>query len=199
MIGIIDRDTLQLVTTSKMTSGNNWGTGVILYNPERNTVLMAERTDTHNFGSPGGKVELGESPMQGVLRECKEESNLVLDNLMFYGYKCHTSDNGKNWTSFLFLSTKWHGNLKNQESEMMEWKEYTIEEASHLNLFPPSEFGFRVALENGLFAALDNQERDSNGFFPESVLNTAKSAPAIALPDIDVCDYSYQEDMRSIL
>lgn len=198
MLGIVDQDTLNLVTKSKMTTGNNWGTGVILYNPATNTILLAERTDTHNFGSPGGKVELGESPMQGVLRECKEESNLELDNLMFYGYRCHTSDNGKNWTSFLFISTKWHGILKNQESEMMEWKEYELSEVSFLSLFPPCEFALKVAVDCDLFTKLSTMEIDSNGFFPDSDVKLAKTTHGIITPDVDVCDYSYQENLRPV-
>lgn len=199
MIGLIDKDTYDLVTTSKMTSGNNWGTGVILYNPDTDLIYLAERTDTHNLATPGGKVELGESPMQGVMRECKEESNLSLDNLMFYGYHCHTAPNGKNWTDFLFLSTKWHGELKNQESEMMEWKTYNVYEAIGLDLFPPCNFALKVALEHQLFDSLSTKELDSNGFFPESIVEYAKKPSGIALPDTDVCSYSYMENMRSFL
>lgn len=199
MIGLIDKDTYDLVTTSKMTSGNNWGTGVILYNPDTDLIYLAERTDTHNLATPGGKVELGESPMQGVMRECKEESNLSLDNLMFYGYHCHTAPNGKNWTDFLFLSTKWHGELKNQESEMMEWKTYNVYEAIGLDLFPPCNFALKVALEHQLVDSLSTKEFDSNGFFPESIVEYAKKPSGIALPDTDVCSYSYMENMRSFL
>lgn len=199
MIGLIDKDTYDLVTTSKMTSGNNWGTGVILYNPDTDLIYLAERTDTHNLATPGGKVELGESPMQGVMRECKEESNLSLDNLMFYGYHCHTAPNGKNWTDFLFLSTKWHGELKNQESEMMEWKTYNVYEAIGLDLFPPCGFALKVALEHQLFDSLSTKEFDSNGFFPEPMVEYAKKPSGIALPDTDVCSYSYMENMRSFL
>lgn len=199
MVGIIDRDTLELVTSSKMTSGNNWGTGVILFNPKTEKVLLAERTDTHNLATPGGKVELGESPMQGVMRECKEESNVEVDNLMFYGYHCHTSANGKNWTDFLFISTKWHGNVKNQESEMMTWNEYDIYEAQFLDLFPPCKFALEVAMKQDLFEKLSSKESDANGFFPESAIKAAKAAPGIAMPDMDVCSYSYREDIRSIL
>jgi ADP-ribose pyrophosphatase YjhB (NUDIX family) len=199
MIGIIDKDTLDLVTSSKMTSGNNWGTGVILYNPQTRKILLAERTDTHNFGGPGGKVELGESPMQGVMRECKEESNLTVDNLMFYGYHCHTAPNGKNWTDFLFISTAWHGELKNQESEMMEWKEYDVYEVDFMDLFPPCAFSLRVAMEHNLFEKLSAKEVDANGFFADSAIKAAKSAPGIAMPDMDVCSYSHQDGMVGIL
>lgn len=199
MVGIIDKDTYELVTSAKMTSGNNWGTGVILYNPDTNTIYLAERTDTHNFATPGGKVELGESPMQGVMRECKEESNLTLDNLKFYGYHCHTSPNGKNWVDYLFISTKWHGQLKNQESEMMEWKEYSVFDIYSMNLFPPCKFALEVANEYQLFDKLLNNNSDANGFFPDSFVESSRNSPKIAMPDIDVCSYSFMENMRSIL
>lgn len=199
MVGIIDRDTLELVTSSKMKSGNNWGCGVILFNPQTGKILLAERTDTHDLATPGGKVEVGESPMQGIMRECKEESNLELDDLMFYGYHCHTAPNGKNWTDFLFLSTKWHGNLKNQESEMEEWHEYDVYDAEFMNLFPPCRFALEVARENNLFEELSAKEYDANGFFPETTLEAQRTAPRPAMPDTDVCSYSFSEDMRSIL
>lgn len=31
MLGELDRDTYDLLTTASMKAGNNWGTGVILY------------------------------------------------------------------------------------------------------------------------------------------------------------------------
>ena len=54
-------------------------------------------------------------------------------------------------------------------------------------------------MEQDLFEKLSAQEIDANGFFPDSAIETAKTSPGIALPDMDVCSYSYQEDIRSIL
>ena len=149
MLGELDRDTYELLTTASMKSGNNWGTGVILYRPTTNEILVGERTDTHNFCTPGGKVEVGESPLQGVVRECYEESGLVLKTAQFLGYRAHTSPNGKNWVDYLFLSTDFEGEVKAQESEIVSWTWMKVEDALMLDMFPPTRMSLEIAIQKG--------------------------------------------------
>lgn len=153
MTGIIDKDLQQLVTSSNMKNGNNWGTGVICYNPVDRTILLGLRTDTKNYCTQGGKVEVGESPLQGVVRECYEESNLLLKSAYLIGYRAHTSPNGKNWVSFSFLSTDWEGEIKPQESEIVSWSWVPVDTAMNMDLFPPTRSSLEEALELGIISS----------------------------------------------
>lgn len=147
---VIDNDLLELVKNSQMKSGNNYGTGMLIVNPTDGKILLGKRTDTHNMCSPGGKVEIGESPLQGVIRETKEESNLDVKSAKFYDYEMHTADNGKNWVSFMFITTDFAGDIKNQESEVEPWDWYTLDEALEMDLFPPTRKSIERAIEAGV-------------------------------------------------
>ena len=164
-VGINDNELYTLLTTSKMTSGLNYGCGVILFNPITKKILLAKRTDTKDYATPGGKVEVGESPVKGITRETHEEANVKLNSVKFLGYRCHVAKNNKNWTSFMFLSTDFDDSkLKNQESEMEEWNWYTIEEALSMELFEPTKYSLNLAIELGcLSSGLSADEETING------------------------------------
>lgn len=50
--------------------------GGILLGPDKHSVLLNLRTDTHNWSLPGGYMEYGETYAQCLLREYKEDSGL---------------------------------------------------------------------------------------------------------------------------
>lgn len=55
---------------------NNQSAGVFFYSKKTNRHLYLLRTDSKNpssWGLPGGKVELGETLLEGIARECEEE------------------------------------------------------------------------------------------------------------------------------
>jgi len=56
------------------------GAGVLLLD-EYNRVLLQHRTDSHDWGTPGGACELGESLEQTARRELKEETGLEAGEL----------------------------------------------------------------------------------------------------------------------
>lgn len=135
---------LEVLLHTPRVSGVNWGTGVLIQQPNTGKLLIAQRTDTHNWGSPGGKVEVGETPIQGVLRECQEESNIIIQRLQCYGVIPHYDHRGRQWMSFLFHSADFDGcNIINQQSEMGVWQWADINELKSMDLFPP----FKAALD----------------------------------------------------
>lgn len=148
----IDKDLIELVQNGKMKSGNNYGTGMIVVDPNTGKILIGKRTDTHDYCSPGGKVEIGETPLQGVIRETKEEANIDVNTCMFYGYEMHTAPNGKNWVSFMFITWDWSGDIKNQESEVEPWEWVEPDIAMMMDLFPPSRKSLDIANEAGLLS-----------------------------------------------
>ena len=58
---VIDNDLKNLVTSSCMKTGNNWGTGMLIVHPQTRKILLGKRTDTHNYCSPGGKARRSSS------------------------------------------------------------------------------------------------------------------------------------------
>lgn len=149
-----DEDLRFLVEHGKMSTGNNWGTGMILVDPTTRKIALCKRNDTHQWCTPGGKVERTESPLQGVLRETKEESNVEVRSAIFYSYEMHVAENGKNWTSFMFLSTDFDASAMNpQETEFEQgcnWVWVPVQDALQLDLFPPTRKSLERAVEMGL-------------------------------------------------
>lgn len=184
---MIDNDFYQLVTNGFKHSNDNWGTGIILQHPQTKKILLARRTDGNKeYASPGGKVEYSESPKDGILRECKEESNVVIHDMKCYDFRTHTSPNGKNWVDFLFYSDKFDdSNIQNQASEMEPFEWFTVHEALQLELFPPTKAALERAMEIGLLTG----DCSENSYIP--FVECPKSASGVK--DSCCCAYSYSE------
>lgn len=184
---MIDADFYNLVTNGFKHSNDNWGTGVILQHPQTKKILLARRTDGNKeYASPGGKVEYSESPMEGILRECKEESNVSIHDMCCYDFRTHSSSNGKNWVDFLFYSNSFDdSSIKNQETEMEPFEWFSVEDALNLDLFPPTKAALERAVELGL---LESESFTGNYI---DFMNCPTSASEIM--DSCCCAYSYQE------
>lgn len=50
-----------------------------------NQILLQHRSDTHDYGTPGGNIELNEKINEGAKREIFEETGIVLDELQLFG------------------------------------------------------------------------------------------------------------------
>lgn len=198
---VIDKDFQYLVEHGKMRSGSAWGCGVILIHPVTGKILLAERTDTHNFASPGGKIEVGETPAQGIVRECLEESNIGINSMICYDSTLHVADNGKNWVSFLFLSNDFDdSNIKNQESEMGEFGWYSVAEAMEMNLFYATKKSIERAIELGILKLDGNVNYiegtdDGNGYFPRCCDCVKGYVPNPYYTDTEGASYSYNPDI----
>ena len=60
----------------------------ILYNEEKG-LLLEKRTDTGEWCTPGGAIELGESLEDALKREIKEETNLDIANAKLFDIKAN--------------------------------------------------------------------------------------------------------------
>lgn len=182
----LDSDLKNLVVNGKMRTGGNYGTGMILVHPVTRKLLLAKRTDTHNFCTPGGKVEVGETPLQGVIRETLEESNVEVRNPKLYDYEMHTAENGKNWTSFMFICDDFdESTIKNQEREVEPWDWYDLDEALQMDLFPPT----RKSIERAVEAGVLNYTSTTDNYI--SFVDCPTSASTVK--DSCSCAYSYEE------
>lgn len=59
------------------------GAGVLLLDAH-NRLLLQQRTDTGDWSTPGGALELGETLEQAAKRELKEETGLEIEQLAFF-------------------------------------------------------------------------------------------------------------------
>lgn len=48
-------------------------------------ILLQHRSDTKDFGTPGGSVELDETIIEGLMREVKEETGITLKKPTLFG------------------------------------------------------------------------------------------------------------------
>ena len=93
---------------------------------------------------PGGHVEVGETVVDGAVREAKEESGLVVKNPKFLFYEEEIFPEMDFFAVVhIFVARYSGGEVKIQEDEISEFKWVTIEEALKENL----AFSYKKILE----------------------------------------------------
>ena len=92
------------------------GDSILLQNRRKN--------DWQGYTLPGGHVEPGESFVDAVIREMKEETGLTILDPRLVGVKQFPLENGR-YVVLLFKATRWSGDLISSEEGQMEWIEYS--------------------------------------------------------------------------
>ena len=107
----------------------------------KNCKILLQKKSTGRFGEgkwngPGGKLDPKESPRQGVIREVKEETGLtVLDPLLKGEINFYFGNKPKpDWTTYIFLVTKFTGEMKPNEEGELKW--FSIEEIPYRQMWP---------------------------------------------------------------
>lgn len=85
-------------------------------------ILLQNRVkkDWHGYALPGGHVEPGESIVDSVIREMKEESGLTILEPKLCGIKQFPIDGGR-YLVFLFKTDRFTGELCSSQEGKMEW------------------------------------------------------------------------------
>lgn len=111
-----------------------------------NTVAMVLRKNTGwmdgYYGLPAGKVEYGESYIEGAVREAKEEAgvDISLNDLEFaHTVHRHGEESGvyMDWVDVYFEASKWGGEPYNAEVEKSDRLDWIDLENLPENIVPP--------------------------------------------------------------
>ncbi|MBQ4551867.1 MAG: NUDIX hydrolase [Clostridia bacterium] len=115
----------------------------IIVEDEDGRVLLQKRRDNHCWGYHGGSVELDECVEDAAARELYEETGLIADDLqlwrVFSGPDTHyVYPNGDEVSNvdLVFICRKYHGQIRQQESEVEELKFFALDEMPE-NISPP--------------------------------------------------------------
>ena len=89
----------------------------LIFNKDKTKLLGVSRKDNHKlFGLPGGKVDVGESMSEGVIREVKEETGLSVKS----SAPIFLREDGE-FVAAVYLVTKYEGEVSTKESGVVAW------------------------------------------------------------------------------
>ena len=86
-----------------------------------NKVLVQEKAGTNGLVFPGGHVEEGESLLESVVREMKEETGLTIENPKVCGFKDWIQEDGTRYIVLLYKTHKFTGELKSSDEGRVFW------------------------------------------------------------------------------
>ena len=92
----------------------------MVYRGEEILLQNRVKTDWRGYCFPGGHVEPGESIVESVIREMKEETGLLVSNLRLCGIKQFPIDGGR-YLVFFFKTDCFTGELISSDEGKMEW------------------------------------------------------------------------------
>lgn len=99
--------------------------GTLCYAVRNQHVLLIHRArDPHRglWVAPGGKLEAGESPHEGVIREMREETGLLISNPQLRGVVTEISARPDyQWLLFLFRADRFEGTLRATPEGELAW------------------------------------------------------------------------------
>lgn len=89
---------------------------------DKNRILLQNRVkdDWKGYTFPGGHVENGESFVEATIREIKEETGLIINDLQLCGIKKFPIDKGR-YIVLLYKTNQYQGNLISSTEGKMEW------------------------------------------------------------------------------
>lgn len=109
------------------------GATILIFN-EKNELLLNLRSNTRNWGIPGGLKELNETIEECAIREVKEETNLALYDLNLLAvlsreefYFKYPNNDELDCVITLFEARNYEGTLKINDNESTELKFFSLD------------------------------------------------------------------------
>lgn len=195
----------KMVCNARVSGEMSCGVGCVLMRPDRRMWCQI-RSDNHLLATPGGKVEKGESPLQAVKREVREEMGITLRSAYLYDVIPHTSPSGKNYLTFCFVSDDFDDvnaerdpDAAKQDAEVTEMMlMYPGEFNSYPDesVFPPARMGMDALTNCGAFTY---SYQNGNGSFDKNEFAEERMVPYVEMPDtptevVESCMCAYTND-----
>ncbi len=92
----------------------------LIYRDDRILLQNRIKKDWRGYTLPGGHIEPGESVVESVIREMKEETGLAISQPRLCGIKQFPIDEGR-YIVFLFKTDRFTGELRSSDEGEMEW------------------------------------------------------------------------------
>ena len=119
----------------------------LVHNEDAYLLQNRVKEDWKGYTLPGGHIEIGESSVDAIVREIKEETGLTILNPRLCGVKQFPIEDGR-YIVFLFRADKYEGKLISSEEGDMHW--IKKEELSSVNLVSDFNMLLQVILDDSL-------------------------------------------------
>ena len=119
----------------------------LIHQEDRYLLQDRVKKDWKGYTLPGGHVEPGESIVDAVVREMKEETGLTIKAPRLCGVKQFPIDGGR-YLVFLFETDQFEGEVRDSEEGKMYWVKRS--ELSNVNLVEDFDEMIEVILSNTL-------------------------------------------------
>ena len=129
----------------------------MIYDGDRILVQDRMNPDWPGITFPGGHVEAGESFVDSIIREVREETGLEISNVKLCGVKQWTQKNGEyRYIVFFYKTDTYSGELRSSEEGRVFW----IEKSQLYNYTLANDF-------DKMFEVFDNDNLSENYYWFE--------------------------------
>lgn len=119
----------------------------LIHNEDSYLLQDRVKKDWNGYTLPGGHIEPGESIVDAVIREMKEETGLTIKSPRLCGVKQFPIEDGR-YIVFLFETDRFEGKVVDSDEGKMHWVK--ISELSNVNLVNDFEELIEVMMNDSL-------------------------------------------------